>query len=101
MHACHFCGAAVEDPRAVYRTSACPKCGRDLKICLNCRFYSPGSHWDCSETVDEPVRDKERSNFCTFFSMRDRSAKGAPTGGRSSTGGEAKKKLDALFGDET
>jgi hypothetical protein len=100
MHACHFCGAAVEDPRAVYRTSTCPKCGRDLKICLNCKFYSPGSHWDCSETIDEPVRDKERGNFCTFFTFRDGTRKAAAPGGRSGPAGEAKKKLDALFGDE-
>jgi len=101
MYACHFCGAAVEDPRAVYRTSSCAGCGRDLKICLNCRFYSPGSHGDCAETIDELVREKDRANFCTFFSMRDRAAKGGAPGGRPGSAGEAKKKLDALFGDET
>ena len=36
-------------------SSTCPSCGKDLKICLNCRFYSPGAHWDCSETIDELV----------------------------------------------
>ena len=27
----------------VYRTTECPSCGKDVKVCLNCRFYSPGS----------------------------------------------------------
>jgi hypothetical protein len=36
---------------------------------MNCRFYSPGSHWDCSETIPEAVRDKERGNFCDFFEL--------------------------------
>ena len=70
MHACHFCGTAIENPREVYRSSTCSSCGKDLKICLNCRFYSPGAHWDCSESIDEMVRDKDRANFCTFFSFR-------------------------------
>lgn len=30
----------------------------------------PGSHYDCHETVDEFVRDKEHSNFCGFFSPK-------------------------------
>jgi hypothetical protein len=100
MHACHFCGASIGNPREVYRSSTCPACRRDLKICLNCRFYSPGSHWDCAETIDEPVGDKERASFCTFFQFRD-----APTGAmgasRPTPGEQAKRKLDRLFGNGT
>ncbi len=94
MCVCHACGAVVENPREVYRNSTCPRCTKDLKVCLNCKFYSPGAHWDCSETIDEPVADKERANFCTFFVFGQRGAKG---GGPDSSG--AKKKLDRLFGD--
>ncbi len=99
MHACHFCGTEIANPREVYRTSTCPGCGRDLKICLNCRFYSPGAHWDCAESVDELVKDKDRSNFCTFFSFRN----AAPRPGASSKSEEslkAKRKIDKLFGDD-
>jgi hypothetical protein len=42
-------------------------CGADTRSCRNCAFYSPGSHYDCRETVDEAVRDKERANFCESF----------------------------------
>ncbi len=96
MHACTFCGAAVENPREVYRNSTCPGCGKDLKICLNCRFYSAGAHWDCTETIDEPVRDKDRANFCTFFVFRD-SARGAAPKNKAEG---ARKNLDRLFGND-
>ena len=95
--ACHFCGAPVENPREVYRTSTCPSCRRDLRICLNCRFYSPGAHFDCAETVDEQVSDKERANFCTFFAFRASAGPGAGTG--AARGTDARRKLDKLFGD--
>jgi hypothetical protein len=100
MYACHFCGTAIENPREVFRSSTCPSCGKDLKICLNCRFYSPGAHWDCSESVDEPVNEKDRSNFCTFFSFRDsqKKASGSPAPDARQ---QAKKKLDKLFGNDS
>jgi predicted RNA-binding Zn-ribbon protein involved in translation (DUF1610 family) len=104
MFACHFCGTVIENPREVYRSSACPHCGKDLKICLNCRFYSPGAHWDCSETIDEPVNEKDRANFCTFFSFADK--KKAPEGQKTDpqkpdARQQAKKKLDKLFGNDS
>jgi len=98
MQVCHFCATEIQNPREVYRTTTCTKCGRDLKICLNCRFYSPGAHWDCSESVDEPVHDKERANFCTFFSFRD-GPHGTPGAGASARQ-DSRKKLDKLFGDD-
>jgi hypothetical protein len=106
MHACHFCSAAVENPREVYRSSYCAACGKDLKICLNCAFYSPGAHWDCSETIDEMVRDKDRANFCTFFSFRQSQpgAKGAAPKADSAAPdarGQAKRKIDKLFGNDS
>jgi len=97
--ACHFCGARVDNPREVYRSSTCSSCKKDLKICLNCRFYSPGAHWDCNESIDEPVREKDRANFCSYFSFRDSPFK-SPGGAQSSDAKEkARRKLDQLFGD--
>ncbi len=100
MYACRFCGAEVKDPRGVHRSTTCDSCHRDLKICLNCKFYSPGAHWDCSESIDEPVHDKERSNFCTFFVFRDTTTRPAP--GKTPTQAaeqKARSALDKLFGD--
>jgi len=71
MKACHFCGRALPEGERVYRSSACAGCGKDLKICRNCRFYSAGAHWDCLESIHDPVADKERANFCEFFQFKD------------------------------
>ncbi len=100
MHACHFCGTVVENPREVYRSSTCPACGKDLKICLNCRFYTMGAHWDCAESIDEMVRDKDRANFCTFFSFRQ-SIPGTKAPAHPDAAQQAKRKIDKLFGNES
>jgi hypothetical protein len=94
---CYFCGTPVENPREVYRTTTCPSCRRDLRICLNCRFYSPGAQYDCAETVDEQVADKERANFCTYFAFRSFASPGAGKG--AAQGQDARRKLDKLFGN--
>ncbi len=51
----------------IMRSSECPVCNTDLHSCLNCKFYSESSHYECKETIDELVKDKERRNFCDYF----------------------------------
>jgi len=91
---CYFCGEKTEGP--VYRNSTCPACGKDLKICLNCKFYEPGAHWDCRETISEPVREKDRANFCDYFVLTHRTAKSGP----SDKSAKAKDLFNSLFSDE-
>jgi hypothetical protein len=91
MPACHFCGNPVDPLAKVGIRDECPKCHRDLHICKNCRFWDPSAHNQCRETQSEPVQDRERSNFCTYFSPGSVSAPQS----RESTA--ARKKLDALF----
>ncbi len=96
MYACHYCGADVGNPREIFRNSTCSGCGKDLKICLNCRFYAPGAHWDCNETVEELVADKERANFCSYFAFADK-----PSRGRAPNAADnARNRLDKLFGND-
>ena len=85
MRICHFCGTRLDEKMEVHRSSTCVSCGKDLKICYNCRFYSKGVHNDCLETSAEPVRDKDRSNFCDYFKFKDSAdsaSKDNPSGGR-------------------
>lgn len=95
MRSCYSCGTALDDKLEVHRATECPSCRRDLRVCRNCTFYAPGSHWDCSETVPEGVLDKERANFCDYFRFRVGPAKAAAKPGASP---EARGKLDKLFG---
>jgi len=92
MGNCYNCGTEFEIK--VYRNTECSDCGKDAKVCLNCRFYSPGSHWDCNENIREAVREKDRANFCDFFEL---------TSNYKASGenkeDKAKKAFDSLFGD--
>jgi len=67
MGKCYFCGTSLEAP--IYRSSECPKCGKDTKICYNCDFYSETSHWECRESIREAVREKDKANYCDFFRL--------------------------------
>jgi len=51
------------------RSLPCTLCGKDLRSCRNCRFCLPGARGDCSEVNAESVADKERANFCDWFSL--------------------------------
>jgi hypothetical protein len=78
----------------IFRSTVCPSCGKDLKICRNCRFYSVGAHWDCLETIPEPVADKDRSNFCDYFQFRAEGGAVSPTEQK-----KAKEDFKNLFGN--
>jgi len=90
MNVCYFCGTPYEGK--AYRTSLCSSCGRELKICLSCRFYDSSAPHECREPQAERVVDKERANFCDYFEASGRSLK---TG--QDKADRAKKNLEDLF----
>ena len=69
MGICHFCQSILAYDTKVYRETECPSCQQSLKICLNCRFYKKGAQWDCRESIEEPVMDKVKANFCDYFEL--------------------------------
>ena len=91
---CWKCGNNVEF-ETISRNSECPVCHADLHSCRNCEYYSPGSHYDCHETVQEIVTDKERANFCDSFKIK-RQWNGSSGG--SDKADLAKNAFDSLFG---
>jgi hypothetical protein len=66
---CWYCGSPVNEPEPFSRSLVCAACGKDIRSCRNCRFYLSGARGDCSETSAERVADKERANFCDWFSL--------------------------------
>jgi hypothetical protein len=98
---CYHCGSPIARGSGIARTAVCEGCGRDLHVCRNCRFYTPGVHWDCAETVDEQVVDKERSNFCDSFSVNPKfhEASTGEAGGRDKEN-RARERFSGLFKDE-
>ena len=67
---CWKCGKNIEFSGQVGRGDTCPSCGFDLRSCKNCRHYSPGGYHDCAERMEDAPQDKERANFCDFFSLK-------------------------------
>jgi len=79
----------------VFRSSECSFCHADLHCCKGCRFYLPGSHFDCHESISEAVTDKEKGNFCDYFSPAQEAL------AVSSTKAEAAlDSFNALFGEK-
>lgn len=83
------------DISQIHRTTECPLCRADLHCCKQCSFYSPGSHYDCKETVDDVVTDKEKSNFCDYFRVNANIAAGGDGKDKAAAARDA---FNALFG---
>lgn len=64
---CHGCGTTTEVPAPVSRAASCAACGADLRCCLNCGFHDRSAYNECREPSAERVVDKDRSNFCDYF----------------------------------
>lgn len=94
MPFCIFCGASitVEPGVRIGRQEECPQCRRDLHACLQCRLYDRSAHNQCRESQSGYVTDKERANFCEFFTFGREDV----TPGKDPAV-EAKQKLEALF----
>lgn len=95
---CWKCGEIILIEGAVARSAVCENCGADVRCCKNCTFYEPGSHYDCHETIDELVKDKESANFCGFFKLNSNVASNN-YGSAYKKAQDAKNTFNSLFGD--
>ena len=75
------------------RSDTCSKCCADVRCCFNCNFYDKSSYNECKETQAERVLDKNRSNFCDYFSL----STGITAVSESDARQEVLKKLNDLF----
>ena len=115
VHMCWKCGKTLDISPPISRSEQCPSCGADVRSCRNCTFYDVGAPYDCREHIEEPVTDKERACFCTWFSLNPSasgtsfsaytgalfSAKSAANSVRPAAlqAEQAKNAFNALFGD--
>jgi hypothetical protein len=49
------------------RRDECIHCRADVHVCKNCEFYDPKVYNECREPSADVVLEKERANFCDFF----------------------------------
>ena len=55
----------------VTRTEECPYCSRSMHCCKMCKFYDVRVYNECLETNADRVVDKEKANFCDYFTLTD------------------------------
>jgi len=90
---CAFCGKKVIIEGQVGRQDTCPHCNRDLRCCMQCKFFDRNAYNECREVSAERIMDKERANFCDCF---------VPSGTKgqsshSTRSRDAREALEALF----
>ncbi len=93
---CYNCAKPLNFLLPISRTEVCPNCGRDVRCCKNCIHYSVGSHYDCKEHVDELISEKERANFCDWFSLNAKATIGEAVHTKTD---DTKNAFNSLFGD--
>ncbi len=68
---CNHCQKINEFNYALIgRRDECQFCKSDLHACKNCQFYDVKSYNECRENSAEPVKVKDRANFCDFYLPR-------------------------------
>jgi len=69
---CHTCGWEWKLTGQPGRSESCPRCGADLRVCLNCAYYDPKVACQCQEHRAEPVAEKHLANYCEYFDFARR-----------------------------
>ena len=93
---CYRCGASLSVlSLPLSRRDECPQCQNYLHVCRMCLHYDPHVPRQCREDDAEDVKEKERLNFCDYFSPSENAfdASGKRAADRAAS------ELDALFGD--
>jgi hypothetical protein len=121
------CGASLAALSLPFnRVDECRQCKAALHACKLCEFYDVAVAKHCREPIAEEVRDKERANFCDYFTPRviihssksqddvsraqaqldqlfgspAQPAAGSADVTAASAADEARRKLEALFGSK-
>lgn len=94
---CWRCGASLAElPVPLRREEVCPACDADVHVCKLCRFYNPTVSDGCDEPLAGGVTNKERANFCDYFTASAATFEDK----RANASARARAELGALFGDE-
>lgn len=57
-------------PDNIGRREECPQCRADVHVCKNCEFHDVKAYNECRETQAEVVREKDRANYCDYFTPK-------------------------------
>ncbi len=95
---CFRCGAALDRlSLPLSRRDECPECSIHLHVCRMCRYFDADVPKQCREDDAEEVFEKEKVNFCEWYTPSAAAFDPARADEASRAGSE----LAALFGEET
>ena len=94
--ACFRCGESLHAlSLPLSRRDLCPNCSAELHVCRMCIHFDRAAPRQCREDDAEDVAEKERANFCDWFTASEN----AFDPSRKSEADAAAEALHALFGD--
>ena len=92
---CFRCGASLaEVSLPLSRQDQCPECSAYLHVCRMCKNFDPSVPRQCHEDGAEDVTEKDRVNFCDWFSP----SAAAFDPAKKAQADSAEASLDALLG---
>lgn len=68
---CFSCGTELSFPGMPGRRDECTNCRADVHVCRNCKHYDRSAYNECREPSADVVREKDRANFCDYFTPGD------------------------------
>ena len=69
---CYRCGASLAALSLPFsRQDECPECQNYLHVCKMCVHFDPTVPRKCREDGAEEVKEKDRLNFCDWYSPSD------------------------------
>lgn len=89
---CYHCGKAIPENN-LGRQDSCASCGRDTRVCRNCKHYDRSHNNECREEQAGRQVEKEKGNFCEWFQPHA----GAATGTLGAAKQDLKSAAEALF----
>ncbi len=96
---CWNCGRPTGIEGRVGRSDSCEHCLADLRCCRGCRHWEPGRRFQCKEPIETNIVNKEKSNFCDFFQMRDVFKRAGGVRSAEESKDDRRKRFDDLFED--
>lgn len=68
---CYGCESELELELGalIGRGEECPSCKRSLRCCMMCGFFDKLVYNECKEPNAERILDKEKKNFCSYFTL--------------------------------
>ena len=94
---CWKCGAELKNLLLPFsRYEECSKCRADLHVCLSCRHYDPAAADACREHRADFALDKDKANFCDFFTVHSKAYRPLDTAAAQ----KARAALADMFGED-